>query len=773
MEKFGMSFGGGLSKKELLETIESQKKQLIQYQTRFKDIVQAYKSLLKEKEALEASLKVLTVSAQCPAPTEHAEDHGSLHSEDSLDAAESGVESVVTSSSTQSDAADEDQVGNGEGNSVVLQSEKSELGNGVTSSSTANAEQTVASTNAESDRRVNQLKSQLSTLTMSLATVMQEKSRMEASFQADKRKMKQELEEARETVEEERKQHQFELQALQEQLAESRARVIMQQHQHDQEQHDHGHMLRELQKLLQEERSLRQDAELKLEDARKTFAETMQSKDRGLDYEERLKQVTQECETLRMSLQALEAERSKPEQRVAELQQETADLKAHFNQQLQQEIRKVAQAEACLQEQAQLEEQRVASLEERVSELSGLLGACEKARQKDQQNAQRLREHILQLDAENKALAIAASTTSTTSSDFGIDEMNLDVTTLKDKLEKVKKLLQLVAQKSPEKSLEIEKIMEGAGGQDAEKASVQYYQQELRQLKEEFERYKVRAQVVLKNKNGKDSAQTKELEEARDQLAELKEKYINLRVQSDEAKGIHKQEIKEHQQALTALHQAHKQDLEKLEAQHRENFLHLEEELHKQRERTMALLKEKDLELEKLRAETSQGQIVSDSAAERDVKGDFDFESGSSVHEECEMISHTLKLASPPKNNLLLYAEQLARNEVEISALRKQKHQLEEGLHQLQGKLFANEERHKEEVDELQAQLDKRTRDQSRDGANLEYLKNVIYRFLTLQDSKGRQQTLMAILTILHFSPQERQAVMKQQVQSWWTPRKR
>ncbi|KAF4080937.1 hypothetical protein AMELA_G00155170 [Ameiurus melas] len=620
-------------------------------------------------------------------------------------------------------------------------------------------------TNAESDRRVVQLKSQLSTLTTSLTTVTQEKSRMEASFQADKRKMKQELEEARERVEEERKQHQFELQAVQEQLAESRARMIMQQHQHDQDQHDHGHMLRELQKLLQEERSLRQDAELKLEDARKTFAEAMQSQDCGLDYEQRLRQITQDCETLRMSIRVLEAERSKPEQRVMELQQEIADLKAHFNQQLQQENRKVAQAEACLQEQAQLEEQRVASLEERVSELSGLLGACEKARQKDQQNAQRLREHILQLDAENKALAITASTTRTTSSELGIDETNLDVNTLKNKLEKVKKLLQLVAQKSPEQRLEIEKIMEGAGGQDAEKASVQYYQQELRQVKEEFERYKVRAQVVLKNKNGKDSAQTKELEDARDQLAELKEKYINLRVQSDEAIVKHKQEIKEHQEARTALHQAHKQDLEKLEAQHRENFLHLEEELHKQRERTMALLEEKDLELEKLRAESTQGQVVSDGAAESEVKGDVEFEGG-----DCEM---TLKLASPPKNNLLLYAEQLARNEVDISALRKQKHQLEEGLHQLQGKLFANEERHKEEMEELQAQLDKRIRDQSRDGANLEYLKNVIYRFLTLQDSKGRQQTLMAILTILHFSPQERQTVMTQQVHSWWTPRKR
>lgn len=336
-----MSFGGGLSKKELLESIESQKKQLIQYQTRFKDVVQAYKSLLKEKEALEASLKVLTVTAQCPSPSEHDEDPGLLHSEDNPDAALSGVESAVTSSGSQSDAAGEDQVGHGEGSSMFLQSEKNELENSTISSSTTTVEQTVASTSAEADRRVNQLKSQLSTLTTSLATVMQEKSRMEASFQADKRKMKQELEEAWEKVAEERKQHQFELQAVQDQLAESRARVIMQQHQHDEEQHDHGHMLRELQKLLQEERSLRQDAELKLEDARKTFAETMQSKDRALDYEEQLMRVTQERETLKISLQALEAERSKPEQQVVELQQEIADLKTHFNQQLQQEIKKV------------------------------------------------------------------------------------------------------------------------------------------------------------------------------------------------------------------------------------------------------------------------------------------------------------------------------------------------------------------------------------------------------------------------------------------------
>ncbi|XP_016355710.1 GRIP and coiled-coil domain-containing protein 1-like [Sinocyclocheilus anshuiensis] len=785
MDKFSMSFGGGSSKKELLETIEVQKKQLVKYQTRFKDVVRAYQSLLKEKEALEASLKVLTISqevdlsqrgdnlsfgvgsenAERPLPSDLGDDRSSLHSEDSL-----------TSNSTKGDQIEEDQSCAVDGatagtvaNAMPQQSEEaSGSESGISSSSSGCTEMPPPA--VDTDRRVIHLKTQLSTLTSSLATVTQEKSRMEASFQADKRKMKQELEELQARMEEEQKPHQVEIQSLQEQLAESKARVITQQHEREQEQGDHALMLREFQKLLQEERGLRQDAELKLEDSREALAEAMQAADRGIDYETQLKEITQEREELRKSLKAAAAEKSKPDPRVEELQQEIAELKAHFNQQLQQEIRKVAQADERLREQAQMEEARVASLEERVSELSELLGACEKARQKDQQNAQRLRERILQLDTENKTLAIAAVNRSTTS-DLNIDDTSLNVDVLKDKLEKVKKLLLLAAQRSQDQSLDIKRLLEGEKDQEvseSEKASVLHYQQELRQLREEFERYKMRAQGVLKNKNTKDGNQAKELEEARDQLAELKEKYINLRIISDEAEVQHKRDLEERQQALVALQQTHKQEVERLEAQHRENFLRLEEELHKQRDRTMALLAEKDLELERLRAATVIGfgrQATNNSTA---IEGG-DLEEDDPEQEESDIIAQALKLAGPNEPTLLLYAEQLARKEVDVAALRKQKHRLEEDLHQLQGKLIANGERHEEEVAELRCELDKRIRDQGRDGANLEYLKNVIYRFLTLHDTRGRQQTLTAILTILHFSPQEKQAVLKQQHHSWWT----
>uniref|UniRef100_A0A1A8IL59 GRIP and coiled-coil domain containing 1 n=1 Tax=Nothobranchius kuhntae TaxID=321403 RepID=A0A1A8IL59_NOTKU len=745
MEKFGMSFGGGPSRKELLEVTESQKKQLVQYQTRFKDVVRAYKSLLKEKEALEASLKVLTVTQDvdlnATGGPDLLEDGCSQHSEDSVETA--------ASVDAASDTAREEEL--------------SELGQ-KSSSSDVDAEeaeqpQAPPTSNVEADRRVAQLKSQLSTLTASLATVTQEKSRMEASFQADKRQLKQEVEELQEQLVVMTKQQESELQSLQQQLAEGRARIITQQHEREQEQGDHAQQLRELQRLLQQERDLRQDAELRLQDAKAELLASLQAADRGAESEVQLSQVREERNQLRRRLKAVEEEQKKPDPLVEELQQELQELKNSFQQQIHMETKKGSEAEERARERAQATELRVAGLEQRISELSELLGSCEKARQRDQQVAQRLRDRILQLDTENKTLAIAASSRS--GCDLSLDESQLDVSVLKEKMQMVKRLLMLATQKNPDQNIQDLADSEPS----SEKGSALVYQQELQQLREEFERYKLRAQVVLKNKNAKDGCQAKELEEVRDQLSELREKYINLRIQSDEAEAQHRQQMEERQQQMVAQQHAHRQELERVEAQHRDELLRLEAELHKQRERTMALLDEKDQELERLRS-----TVMSCSRNISDVT-DGGQEVGSDS--EDDNISQALRQATPTESTLLLYADQLARKEVEASRLRRQKHRLEEDLHQLQAKLIANAERHDEEMVELRGQLDKLIRDHSREGANLEYLKNVIYKFLTLQDASGRLQTLGAIVTILHFSPQEKQDVMRLQGPAWWGPARR
>lgn len=193
----------------------------------------------------------------------------------------------------------------------------------------------------EVDRRLAQLKNQLSTLTGALATVTHEKSRMEASFQADKRQLKQEMEELQERLVTVTTQQEAELRALQQQLAESRARVITQQHEREQEQGDHVQQLRELQRILQQERDLRQEAELRLQDANAALLVTSQAVDRGAESQAHLNQVREERDELRRRLQAAEEDQKKPDPRVNELQQELTELKRHFLQQIHLETRKV------------------------------------------------------------------------------------------------------------------------------------------------------------------------------------------------------------------------------------------------------------------------------------------------------------------------------------------------------------------------------------------------------------------------------------------------
>ncbi|XP_026957847.1 GRIP and coiled-coil domain-containing protein 1 [Sagmatias obliquidens] len=775
MEKFGMNFGGGPSKKDLLETIETQKKQLLQYQARLKDVVRAYKSLLKEKEALEASIKVLSVSHEADVGLAGVQPQGltfpdsvddlcSTHSEDSAGTATS-LDTAASLTSTKGEfGVEDDRLARGP---PPLKSEEASGSESGVSSSSGDR----PSGSGEVDKRLHQLKTQLATLTSSLATVTQEKSRMEASYLADKKKMKQDLDNASKKAEEERGRLEGELKGLQEQIAETKARLITQQHDRAQEQSDHALMLRELQKLLQEERTQRQDLELRLEETREALAGRAYAAGQMEGFELQTKQLTREVEELKGELQALRDEKNRPDPRLQELQEEAACLKSHFQAQLQQEMRKTAVAEDQLRQQSQLEEQRVAALENQISEVSELLGTYEKAKQKDQLAIQKLKERILQLDLENKTLALAASSRSPLDSHG--EESSLDVNVLKDKMEKLKRLLQVAARKS-QVTLDVEKlcnleIMPSSEAADGEKASALYYQQELKQLKEEFERYKMRAQVVLKSKNVKDGNLGKELEEAREQLAELKEKYISLRLSCEELDCQHQQEAEGWKQELARLQHIHRQELERSQLDFRDRTLKLEEELHKQRDRALAVLAEKDLELEQLRSVALSSGLPGRRSPVGSV-GPGDPADTSAP----DSLTQALQLAAANEPTFFLYAEQLARKEVEITSLRKQKHRLEGEVHQLQDRLLEEGERHREEVGALQSHIAKNIRDQSREGANLEYLKNIIYRFLTLPDTVGRQQTLTAILTILHFSPEEKQVIMRLPAGgSWWPSGKR
>ena len=96
-----------------------------------------------------------------------------------------------------------------------------------------------------------------------------------------------------------------------------------------------------LQKILQQERDLRQDAELRLQDANATILITSQAIDREAESEAHLNKMREERDELRRRLLAAEEDQKKPDPRVDELQRELTELKNHFQQQITMETKKV------------------------------------------------------------------------------------------------------------------------------------------------------------------------------------------------------------------------------------------------------------------------------------------------------------------------------------------------------------------------------------------------------------------------------------------------
>lgn len=108
---------------------------------------------------------------------------------------------------------------------------------------------------------------------------------------------------------------------------------------------------------------------------------------------------------------------------------------------------------------------------------------------------------------------------------------------------------------------------------------------------------------------------------------------------------------------------------------------------------------------------------------------------------------------------MLHYAQELARKDLDISQLRKDKHLLEGQLRDSQRESTIEKERFKEVVRTLKEEIERLHRIQSREGANLEYLKNVVMAYLRSTDYAGRKHMLNAIAAVLHFTKAERKEV--------------
>lgn len=222
-----------------------------------------------------------------------------------------------------------------------------------------------------------------------------------------------------------------------------------------------------------------------------------------------------------------------------------------------------------------------------------------------------------------------------------------------------------------------------------------------------------------------------------------KVKVLNRNIEDQET------ELKHHteklNQAVRAERQKCRDSINALENEYRSKLNEIEQQLQKQRVRSLQLLEEKENEIKALKTSFEifvPAQIKKEENASSD--NDKVGQGGMSLPENCHMIH---------------YANEIARKDVEISTLRKSKYAAESSLRQaLQDKITSQEELH-DKIQNLEEQVDRLERCKTREGANLEYLKNVIISFLSTHNLEGKRHMVNAIGAVLQFTPAEIKAI--------------
>uniref|UniRef100_A0A6B2EFH7 Putative myosin class ii heavy chain n=1 Tax=Phlebotomus kandelakii TaxID=1109342 RepID=A0A6B2EFH7_9DIPT len=633
--------------KELEKIISTQREQLTRYETRLKDVVAAYKGLLKEKEALEVSLSALTKK-----------------------------------DSTKENGQSESPASNGDN-----------------------------------------LQMQIATLMSSLATLSAEKSRMEASFQADKKQLRQEiqqkdaiLKDLQEKVKANSTQSSFDVEAV-------KSKLIVERHEREKETNDNMMMIRELQKLLSDERHLKENLEMQINDLKNQFATTNYS-------DKTIKELSSELEVARKRIKKLEKSDNvigseSSAMVLQQLQNEISFLKQQHAAAIKSEQKRAVVAEERTKKLEALHEERVASLESRLAELSKTVGSYDRLRQQDQDNIHKLKERIAQFDNPDSGPSVSVQEKS---------KPMRCVNEIVDEIVRLKKILQIENAKIAN-PIDVSRIFTSSTNDHG------VCMEEQLRLRRDLENCQME-NVELR----------RSVEVQKSHIHTLQEKVKVLNRNIDEQEMELKSKATDHATDIRSEKVKWRETVAAVEAEYRSRIAELEQHLQKQRDRSLVLLEEKENEIRALRTSFNIFMPSTEDATETSS-----VESGEQKPQGTVLT--TPGGSSVEEYHMLHYVHELARKDVEISALRKTKHSAESALRQaLQDKVSTQEELH-ERISQLEENVDRLERCKSREGANLEYLKNVTLSFLATNDNVSKRHMLNAIGAVLKFSPVEMKSI--------------
>lgn len=543
-------------------------------------------------------------------------------------------------------------------------------------------------------------------LTLSLSTLTVEKARMEEAFQADKKVTRDKYENMLAALREENKmlsqQHLLEVNSL-------KAKIAYEIQEREKERADHVAMMKELHLKLNSERKTKE----KLEDRVVNSTEAQASQ---AELEKRVRDLSSSLEAAQRRLQRAEARTVETPAQLVRLQQKLALIEQSHSVAIREEQIKAKRAEESARKICARQEERVALLEGKLAELSETIGQYDLRRRRDQQLIQQLRDSINGRLLEKIAPATIEESTPVQLSETDNEKLadSEYLQTLIDKIHILKK--ELISENDKQGSpIDVAAVFQIEGFGDVHLKCREDYEK-LRQELEEQRARSSREGVELRPSSPA----------LRHDLALLADQLHTCKLMLDEEK----------QDKIDALRIC-EEKLKNEEEYHREvttdlkNRIHvLEKQVATQRERYAALLDETDSYI--------RGRN------ERKVS-----------NEEHNVFAD---VSAPP--HMLHYAHELARKDQDISQLRKDKHLLEGQYRDCQRDATIEKERFKEVVRALKEEIDRLRRTQSREGANLEYLKNVVLAYLMSTDYAGKRHMLNAIAAVLHFTNAERHSVL-------------
>ncbi|XP_058057556.1 GRIP and coiled-coil domain-containing protein 1 [Anopheles bellator] len=490
--------------------------------------------------------------------------------------------------------------------------------------------------------------------------------------------------------------------------------------------------IRELKKMLDDERNLKEKLELQLGNLKTQILFDMpqsikkKSIERHLTSFKNADRDENSDTSLKESLQGL--------------RMEMLHLKKQYATIVSDEKNRARLAEERSTRVGELHEERVANLEARISELSDVIGKNDRLREQDKDTIQNLKETIARMKL---------STGIKTTTNDG--KRTFDFELIEDGLEN-----SCGEKKNPQctsKTLLVTANLDGNSEQFVTANNMQnsdrlFENCELEDYKQRYdqcmsENQKLKEELLLNLEN------TNTLKQKLDNFKRSTEQLeIDFQYKLTEYAAEQKKETTKHSDAMSALQTSFERQIG-----------NLQHTLQKQRERSLAVIEEKEEEIKVLR---TSSEILSLSTATmcREQNAIIRSESTIDQHRKSPRIELTASDSiSEERQHLLHYAQEIARKNVEISTLRTSKNTIENMLRQTLHEKVITEQRLNERIVQLEKELGPLKTNHTLDGSNLEYLKNVILSFLLTDNIQSKKHMTNAIAAVLNFDESEIQAI--------------